>query len=94
MSFQTDKNMKPTTIIFGASRGIGKNIAETLAPSHNLVICSKSIQDLQNIKSTFPSVTVIKCDVRFDHDIKMVISECMEEFGGVDVVIYNPGMNI
>lgn len=74
-------------VITGASRGLGKSIAEILLYNHYLVIiCSRNI----DIPST-PDCIVIKGDIRKKETISRIVQK-VEGCGGVDVLINNAGL--
>lgn len=86
-------------IITGASRGIGQSIAEILAnKDYNVLInynnSEKSALDLYNkLKSKGLSAKVFKADVSKRNEVKSMMKFCVEEFGGIDVLINNAGIS-
>ncbi|KAI8906803.1 short chain dehydrogenase [Gorgonomyces haynaldii] len=81
-----------TAIVFGASRGMGRSIAEALGKDHQLVICSKTLKDLHEIQKKLGNQTIaVECDVRDSESIKRVIQTCLDRFGRIDRVVYNAG---
>jgi uncharacterized oxidoreductase len=51
-------------VITGASRGIGKAIAEKfLSENHTVLICSSNETKLAELKLQFPSIITFVCDV-------------------------------
>lgn len=59
---------RPVALITGASRGIGRAIALTLAPSHNLILVARDAERLQALagecETHGAAVQVIRVDVR------------------------------
>ncbi|MBC7889975.1 MAG: NAD(P)-dependent oxidoreductase [Ferruginibacter sp.] len=96
MSFQNK-----TVVITGASRGIGKAIGLRLAKEGaNIVIASKSISENPKLGGTIFSAAsameaaggkalAVQCDIRFEDQVQQVISQAVEKFGGIDVLINN-----
>ena len=88
-----------TVIITGASRGIGQSIAELFAnKGYNVLInfnnSEKSALDLYNkLKSEGLSVKVFKADVSKRNEVESMMKFCVEEFGGIDVLINNAGIS-
>lgn len=95
-----------TALVIGASRGIGRQIAVTLAKNgyygYYVGVAAKSITDSPNLRGTIYSVAdeikasggsalPIQCDVRDESQIKNAIERCISEFGSLDYVIYNAG---
>lgn len=92
---------KKTIIITGASRGIGLSIAKKCALENaNIVILAKSVVENPKLAGTIFSaekeikelggnVLAVKCDVRFESEVKEAIEKVIEKFGGVDIVVNN-----
>lgn len=84
-------------IVAAASRGLGKAIATRLAQEGmKLAICARGEAELKNaaqeIKSaTQAEVLAVRADVTRYDDIKRLISQTVEAFGGVDVLVTNAG---
>ena len=87
-----------TTVVTGASKGIGYSIAEALAKEGARVfICSRdkgelrrAVEDLSRHGHAEGEV----CDVRSEDQVRMMLEECERVFGGVDVLVNNAGMGI
>ncbi|MFC7375221.1 MULTISPECIES: SDR family oxidoreductase [unclassified Brachybacterium] len=54
---------RPTVLITGASRGIGRAVAEELAADHHLVLGGRSLRDLEELAATFPSAEPFAADL-------------------------------
>ncbi len=84
-------------IVAAASRGLGKAIATRLAQEGmKLAICARGETELKNaaqeIKSaTKAEVLPVRADVTRYDDIKHLISQTVEVFEGVDVLVTNAG---
>lgn len=90
-----------TVIITGASRGIGKAIGLKLAAAGaNIVIASKSVEENPKLGGTIFSAAeemekaggkalAVQCDIRFEDQIDNVVSQAVEKFGGIDILINN-----
>ena len=91
--------MKPTVLITGASRGIGKAIAIRFAQEgYSLVInCSKSSEALLQLKEELETIYQIPVLASVgnvgDYDyMKSLFEEIKNTFGGVDILINNAGI--
>ncbi|MEP7141511.1 MAG: NAD(P)-dependent oxidoreductase [Ferruginibacter sp.] len=96
MSFQNK-----TVLITGASRGIGKAIGIRLAKEGaNIVIASKSVEENPKLGGTIFSAAAemeaaggkalaVQCDIRFEDQVKIVVDQAVEKFGGIDILINN-----
>lgn len=89
------------TIITGASKGIGRALAEKFASEgHHLALCSRNIQDLEALKkeleSKNPKVTIhiFEADVSRQGDVEAFADFCTSTFGNIDVLINNAGVFI
>lgn len=91
------------TIITGASRGIGRDIAKRLAiNNHNIVLAAKSKEstdllpgsvfsvkkELQNLNPNI-QVLAIPTDIRNDSELKYLVETTYNKFGKIDVLINN-----
>lgn len=88
------------SIVTGASRGLGKTFAEALAGAgSDVVLIGRNIETLKPVaenitqmtgKRTFP----IEADIgRLSH-IERAVAKVTEEFGRIDVLLNNAGINI
>jgi len=81
---------KRTAIITAASRGLGEASARILHnQGYNLVLFSRS-NDVQKL-ATELDVVAVKGDVTQSSDLDRLISETLNKFGRVDVLINNTG---
>ena len=83
-------------LITGASRGIGKAIALTLAEEGcNLVICARGKEALdssaEEIRAKGVEVLAIQADVTKQEDNKNFVSQAVEKFGRIDILVNNAG---
>lgn len=92
--------MKPTVLITGASRGIGKAICYRFAQEgYSLIInCSKSTAALMTLKAelkeTYHVPVLASVGNIGDYTyVQQLFSEIQKEFGGVDIVINNAGIS-
>ena len=82
-----------------SSGGIGGAIARRLAEAGaNLVIVSRTISDLEKLKADINekySVKVVPmvCDLENADNIPALIKNCVEELGGLDIVVNNAAVN-
>ena len=86
-----------TAIVSGASRGIGKEIALTLAKEGcNLVVCARSQDKLTQLKREAEEYGVrcetVAVDLRSMESIQQVIQTANQVFGSVDILINNAGV--
>lgn len=90
-----------TIFITGASRGIGKAIALRMAKEGaNIVVVAKSTEEnpklggtifsaAQEVEAAGGKALPVKCDIRFEDQIKISVDRAIEAFGGIDILINN-----
>ncbi|XP_041375595.1 hydroxysteroid dehydrogenase-like protein 2 [Gigantopelta aegis] len=91
-------------VVFGASRGIGRQIALTLSENgYSVGVAAKTTQTSDKLPGSVHSVAKeiegrggtglpIKCNVRSAEEIRSAISGCVARFGRLDLAVYNPGV--
>ena len=92
--------MKPTVLITGASRGIGRAIATLFAKNgYQIVItCSKSEEALlalaTELRSDYSAAVLTSVgDIGDYHYVNQLFQEVAVHFGGIDVLINNAGIS-
>ena len=86
-------------IVTGASRGIGKSIAETFArEGASVVICGRKQDTLdtvaQELQGTAGRVVPKAAHVGRLEDLQRLVDETTRELGRIDIVVNNAGTNI
>lgn len=86
--------MKKVILVTGASRGIGRNIAQTLADDGNIVIANynKSEKEAMELKKENSNITIYKADVSKKEQVEQMVKFVIEKFGKIDVLINNAGI--
>ncbi len=80
-------------VITGASRGIGKAIAEKFAhENHNVIVCSRDEQKLNALKKLYPTILTFACDVSKKEEIQKFGDFILSAFDTIDVLINNAGI--
>ncbi|MFA5362182.1 MAG: SDR family oxidoreductase [Candidatus Omnitrophota bacterium] len=88
-----------TAIITGASRGIGKAIASTVAGlGVNVAIAARQVEPLIETANEFKKkykvkVLPVSCDVTSLADLENLVKKTKEEFGKIDILINNAGVS-
>lgn len=101
-NFAVKENLKGKTILItGASRGIGLSIALKAAKDGaNIVILAKTTEPNPKLPGTIYTAAreiennggkalPIKCDIRFEEEVKGAIDQAVKVFGGIDIVVNN-----
>jgi NAD(P)-dependent dehydrogenase (short-subunit alcohol dehydrogenase family) len=92
------QNKKPTAIVTGASRGIGRAIALALgAAGYDVVVNYASNKDAaEHVKSTIEfggsKATIVQADISKSDDRKHLLDETLTAFGRVDLLVNNAGV--
>ena len=90
--------MNKVALITGGTRGIGKQIAITLAKEgyHIALNYRKENEELENVKKEIEEnkveCFVVKGDVSHFEDCEAFVKQVMEKFGQIDVLVNNAGI--
>jgi len=84
-------------VITGASKGIGKCIAETFARERcNLTIVSRHLEEIcavaEELKKYNVDVLPLKCDVSNPAEVKEMVKKTIDRFGKIDILVNNAGV--
>jgi NAD(P)-dependent dehydrogenase (short-subunit alcohol dehydrogenase family) len=80
-------------IVTGASRGIGKSIAETLsAEGMKVVLVARSKSELESLAKSLPNESFVQAiDLREPDSASQVVASTIEKFGKLDLLVNNAG---
>jgi len=86
-------------IVTGASKGIGKSIAMTLAKEGvSVVLAARSAELLSNVQKEIENAggraVVVATDVTSENSVKNLIIETHKHFNRIDILINNAGVGI
>jgi 3-oxoacyl-[acyl-carrier protein] reductase len=94
--------MKPdlegrTAVVTGSSKGIGYAIAEALVDAGaNVVLSARNAAEVgeaaRRLEGRGGGVLGVPCDVRRHADVRGMIAQAVERFGGIDVLVNNAGV--
>ena len=83
-------------LITGGSKGIGFHTARAFAEEGcHVGICARSQEDLQHavekLRSKGSRVTAVQADVCKPEDASRLVSQCVTQLGGIDILVNNVG---
>ncbi|MBL8295761.1 MAG: 3-ketoacyl-ACP reductase [Bryobacterales bacterium] len=84
--------MKPVAIVTGASRGIGRGIAENLSATHSVVATYKGRLDAAQSLQAATGCEIFQCDVSQEADRAALIAFTRDRFGRLDLLVNNAGI--
>ena len=85
-------------VVTGATRGIGREIAFTLAKNGaNVAINYRTLNEeverlIEELKSYGPNIVAVKCDISEEEEVKNFIAESKKQLGSIDILINNAGI--
>ncbi|MCC7499169.1 MAG: 3-ketoacyl-ACP reductase [Bryobacterales bacterium] len=82
----------PVAIVTGASRGIGRGIAEELARTHTVVGTYRGRRDAAESLRQQTGADVLQCDISSAADRQSLIAHVREKHGRLDLLVNNAGI--
>lgn len=86
---------KPVAIVTGATKGIGKAIAQTLAANNHFVILVATNEErgLETKKEIGADLCdFVKCDISEEADVAQLFDKVLKQQGRIDAVVNNAGL--
>ena len=85
-----------TALVTGGSKGIGRAICLALARAGaNVVFAARDEnrirETIEELKGMSGKALAVKPDVRYEEDVKNLISKAVDEFGRLDILVNNAG---
>jgi NAD(P)-dependent dehydrogenase (short-subunit alcohol dehydrogenase family) len=84
--------LKSTSIVTGASRGIGRAIATELARTHDIIGTYRGRRDAAESLQAETGASIFQCDVSSAADREALIQAARERFPHLDLLVNNAGM--
>ena len=83
---------KPVAVVTGASRGIGRGIAEELSRTHTVVATYKGRKDAAESLQAATGAVPFQCEIASRKDRDALIVFVREKFGHLDLLVNNAGI--
>jgi NAD(P)-dependent dehydrogenase (short-subunit alcohol dehydrogenase family) len=83
---------RPVAIVTGASRGIGRGIAEELSRTHDVVATYKGRRDAAESLAEATGAAIFRADVSSAADRQALVEFTRERFGRLDLLVNNAGI--
>jgi NAD(P)-dependent dehydrogenase (short-subunit alcohol dehydrogenase family) len=78
------------TIVVGASSGIGRGLAASLAEQGGVVVAAARRLDRL---TELPGVVPMACDVTVEGQVQALVASAVDHMGGLDAVVYAAGLS-
>ncbi|WP_339918273.1 SDR family oxidoreductase [Yeosuana marina] len=84
---------KQVVLITGGSSGIGLALAQKFIENDaTVIITGRNQTKLESAKSLHPKLNIYQSDVNDDVEVKMLVDDIEDDFGGIDILINNAGI--
>jgi 3-oxoacyl-[acyl-carrier protein] reductase len=83
---------RPTALVTGASRGIGRAIAIELSKSHAVIGTYRGQRDAAEQLRSETGCEIVRCDLSSREDRDALVNFAQERFGTLDLLVNNAGM--
>jgi 3-oxoacyl-[acyl-carrier protein] reductase len=83
---------KPTAIVTGASRGIGRAVATELAKTHSVIGTYRGRRDAAEDLHRETGCDIFQCDVSSQDDREALLAFAKDRFPSLDLLVNNAGM--
>ena len=84
--------MKPTAIVTGGSRGIGRAIATELAKTHRVIATFRGRKDAADTLRLDTGCDIFQCDISSTDDRAALLAFARQRFKRLDLLVNNAGM--
>ena len=87
------KNSGNTILITGGTAGIGLEVVRQFYQLNNrLIVTSSNAENLEKLKSNFPNIQTIVCNLASENDVKALVDTCLSQYTDINILINNAGV--
>jgi uncharacterized oxidoreductase len=84
---------KQKVLITGGGSGIGRSLAQKfLEHGHIVIITGRNLAKLEQVKAELPLINIIQSDITVQEEVKKLVVQTQQEFGGIDILVNNAGI--
>lgn len=91
MTISTSENQLPRVLVTGATRGLGRDIVDSLKADHHLLIGGRDSAAATELASALPSAEPFVADLTQADQLRGAVAEVIAD-GHLDAVVHNAGM--
>lgn len=83
---------RPVALVTGATRGLGRAIAEALAPDHLVLVGGRDSASIARVVAELPHAAPFLADLTDAWATGHAVRECLVPLGRLDVLVHNAGV--
>lgn len=84
----------PVALVTGATRGLGRAIADALAADHHVLVGGRDPDAVAEVVSQLPSAQPFVADLTDARGTERAVDECVLPLGRLDVLVHNAGISV
>lgn len=85
-------NERPVALVTGASRGIGRGVAQELSQTHSVVATYRGRRDAAESLRDETGADIFQCDISSPADRSALLDHVRAKFGRLDLLVNNAGI--
>ena len=83
---------RPVALVTGATRGLGRAIADALSPDHHVLVGGRSAQTTSAVAAELPSAAPFTADLTDAAAVDAAVRDVVAPLGRLDVLVHNAGV--